>query len=83
MDINIPDLAEPLKGSAPIVILGANGSGKTRMAVELTKSGNTEFIPAVRNISLPDDIPNWSLRTATEQFSSRTIDLHIRLSQIF
>lgn len=72
MQIEIPGLSTPLEGSAPIVILGANGSGKTRLAVEMTRSGLAEFIPAVRNIALPDQIPNWTLQTATSELTNRT-----------
>jgi hypothetical protein len=72
MDITIPGLPEPLTGTTPVVILGANGSGKTRLAVEMTKGRKAEFIPAVRNIALPDQIPNWTLQTATHEFASRT-----------
>lgn len=72
MDISIPGLNPPLLGTAPVVILGANGSGKTRLAVQMTSSGNAEFIGAVRNIAMPDQIPNWSLQTATNELNSRT-----------
>ncbi len=72
MDISIPGLSPPLAGDAPIVILGANGSGKTRLAVILASAGNAEFIGAVRSIALPDQIPNWSLQTATNELTNRT-----------
>jgi ABC-type cobalamin/Fe3+-siderophores transport system ATPase subunit len=72
VDISIPGLELPIKGSSPIVILGANGSGKTRLAVEMTRSVGAEFIPALRNIALPDQIPNWTLQTATNELNSRT-----------
>lgn len=72
MDITIPGLSTPLLGTKPIVILGANGSGKTRLAVEMTKHGNAEFIGAVRQIALPDEIPNWTLQTATNELANRT-----------
>lgn len=72
MDISIPGLSPPLAGDAPIVILGANGSGKTRLAVLLASAGNAEFIGAVRSIALPDQIPNWSLQTATNELTNRT-----------
>ena len=71
MQITIPGLSPPLAGKSPIVILGANGSGKTRLAVEMTRSGNAEFIAAVRNIALPDQIPNWTLQTAINELNSR------------
>lgn len=72
MDISIPGLTSCITGTTPVVILGANGSGKTRLAVQMTSGGNAEFIGAVRNIALPDQIPNWSLQTATNELISRT-----------
>jgi ABC-type cobalamin/Fe3+-siderophores transport system ATPase subunit len=72
MQIQIPGTTFALDGMSPVVILGANGSGKTRLAVDMTRSGNGEFIPAVRNIALPDQIPNWNLQTATSELTSRT-----------
>jgi ABC-type cobalamin/Fe3+-siderophores transport system ATPase subunit len=73
MEILIPGLSTPIAGTTPIVILGANGSGKTRLAVQMTQQGNSEFIGAVRQISLPDEIPNWNLQTATNELTNRTI----------
>lgn len=72
MEILIPGLSTPIAGSTPIVILGANGSGKTRLAVQMTQQGTAEFIGAVRSIALPDDIPNWTLQTATNELANRT-----------
>lgn len=72
MDVHIPGLSNALTGTAPIVILGANGSGKTRLAVEMSRTGGVEFIPALRNIALPDQIPNWTLQTATNELTNRT-----------
>lgn len=72
MQVNIPGLASTLEGTAPVVILGANGSGKTRLAVEMARAGKAEFIPALRNIALPDQIPNWTLQTATTELNNRT-----------
>lgn len=72
MLINIPGLSTVLEGKAPVVILGANGSGKTRLAVDMMRQCGAEFIPALRNIALPDQIPNWSLQTATNELNSRT-----------
>ena len=72
MDILIPGLTSPLVGTTPVVILGANGSGKTRLAVQMTQAGNAEFIGAVRSIALPDQIPNWSLQTAINELTNRT-----------
>lgn len=72
MATSIPGIAEPIEGDGPIVLLGANGSGKTRLAVQLAQSGTAEFIPALRNIAIPDQIPNWTLQTATNELQSRT-----------
>jgi ABC-type cobalamin/Fe3+-siderophores transport system ATPase subunit len=72
MIINIPGLDESIEGDDPIVILGANGSGKTRLAVQMANDGTAEFIPALRNIAIPDQIPNWTLQTATNELQSRT-----------
>lgn len=71
MVINIPNLSEPVGGAGPVVLLGANGSGKTRLAVQMAQSGDTEFIPALRNIAIPDQIPNWTLQTATNELQNR------------
>src|SRR5574340_426663 len=72
MAINIPGIPDPIDGDGPIVILGANGSGKTRLAVQMANSGSSEFIPALRNIAIPDQIPNWTLQTATNELQNRT-----------
>lgn len=72
MAISIPGIPEPVDGNGPIVLLGANGSGKTRLAVQMANSGNAEFIPALRNIAVPDQIPNWTLQTATNELQNRT-----------
>lgn len=72
MAISIPGLPDPIDGDGPIVLLGANGSGKTRLAVQMANSGTAEFIPALRNIAVPDQIPNWTLQTATNELQNRT-----------
>lgn len=72
MAISIPGLLDPIDGDGPIVLLGANGSGKTRLAVQMANSGSAEFIPALRNIAVPDQIPNWTLQTATNELQNRT-----------
>ncbi|BCE01105.1 AAA family ATPase [Marinicellulosiphila megalodicopiae] len=45
-----------MEGKKPIVIIGANGSGKTTFAVKLSKQKKCDYIGAHRNISLPDKI---------------------------
>lgn len=72
MDVTIPGISEALTGKEPIVILGANGSGKTRLAVQMAKAGSMEFIPALRNIALPDQLPNRTLQDATNDLTNKT-----------
>lgn len=72
MDVLLPNMSTPLSGNEPIVILGANGSGKTKLAIELSKKTNADYIPALRNLSIPDQLHNWTLQTATTEFISRT-----------
>lgn len=72
MSISIPGLQDPVDGTGPIILLGANGSGKTRLAVRMANAGSAEFIPALRNIAIPDQIPNWTLQTATNELQNRT-----------
>jgi len=72
MPISIPGLPIAVEGDGPIVLLGANGSGKTRLAVDMANMGATEFIPALRNIAIPDQIPSWTLQTATNELQNRT-----------
>ena len=72
MAITIPGISMPIDSDGPVVLLGANGSGKTRLAVQMANSGSAEFIPALRNIAIPDQIPNWTLQTATNELQNRT-----------
>jgi len=72
MNIEIPGISGSSIGKGPIILLGANGSGKTRLAVQMANSGTVEFIPALRNIAMPDQIPNWTLQTATNELQNRT-----------
>lgn len=73
MDIHIPGLLDAITGDTPVIILGANGSGKTRLAAQMSQnSGVIEFIPALRNIALPDQIPNWTLQNATNELINKT-----------
>jgi len=71
MDIRLPGISESLAGTDPVIILGANGSGKTRLAVNLAQEPNVDFIPALRNLSIPDQLHNWTLQRATSELQSR------------
>ena len=45
-----------LAGTAPIVIIGPNGSGKTRYAADLAKRMSADMITAMRNTAIEDSI---------------------------
>jgi len=76
-DNNIPlKLTETttLEGVNPVVLIGPNGSGKTRFGASIARSQEAEFIGALRNISLPDDIPMRSLARSTQELTSQMSD---------
>jgi len=76
-DNNIPlKLTETttLEGINPVVLIGPNGSGKTRFGASIARSQEAEFIGALRNISLPDDIPMRSLARSTQELTSQMSD---------
>jgi hypothetical protein len=56
-----------LEGVTPLVILGPNGSGKTRYGLELSNWNGAENIAALRNIALEENIPMQSLTQATQE----------------
>ena len=47
----------PIDGAQPIVILGPNGSGKTRLAQQITQSGDWTAIGAQRRTWLDEQLP--------------------------
>jgi energy-coupling factor transporter ATP-binding protein EcfA2 len=57
VEVLIPG-APSIKGSHPLIVLGPNGSGKTRLGTKLRATGGiaTTRIPALRNLELPQDI---------------------------
>jgi len=76
---NIPLKLTPekiLDGNNPIVIIGPNGSGKTRFGVGLLTHNQAEFIGALRNISLDDNIPMQSLEQATRDLTNAIHSQH-------
>jgi len=60
-----------IPGNHPIVIIGPNGSGKTRFGADLANRNNAEFIGALRNIALGENIPMQGLDQAKEQLTSQ------------
>lgn len=63
---------QALDGRSPVVIVGPNGSGKTQLASGLAKSHDAEFVGALRNIQMQDEIPPQPLETATNNFRNVT-----------
>lgn len=59
-----------LEGSKPVVILGSNGSGKTRFGLQLAAWNNAETIAALRNIALEQNIPMQSLAQAEQELTN-------------
>jgi len=66
--IKISD-GDELGGSQPLVIVGPNGSGKTRFGTSLAQSNNADHIGALRNIQLNAQIGRRSLIQATKEFT--------------
>lgn len=56
-DIKIP-------GKHPVVIIGPNGSGKTRLGARLSQQNKGEWISAVRNLALAASIEMRAAKTA-------------------
>jgi ABC-type branched-subunit amino acid transport system ATPase component len=63
-----------LQGVNPVVLIGPNGSGKTRFGATIANQQNAEFIGALRNISLEDDIPMQPLERAGQELRHRIRD---------
>jgi energy-coupling factor transporter ATP-binding protein EcfA2 len=59
-----------LEGVSPIVLIGPNGSGKTRHAIEMANWNAADLVPALRNISLPADVPMRSFSQATTELQN-------------
>ncbi len=60
-----------LSGDHPIVIIGPNGSGKTTFGAGLANQNKAEFVGALRNIALGENIPMQGLDQATQQLKSQ------------
>lgn len=60
-----------LEGSSPIVVLGPNGSGKTRQARTLTADAPIDFVNALRNTRVSPQIPAMGFTDAKNNFTSQ------------
>ncbi|HFD33194.1 MAG: hypothetical protein AXA67_08775 [Methylothermaceae bacteria B42] len=58
------------EGDAPLIIIGPNGSGKTRFGLQLAQWNDAETIAALRNIAIPQNIPMQSLTQAEQELTS-------------
>lgn len=63
-----------LEGLNPIVLIGPNGSGKTRFGANIAKNQEADFIGALRNIALSEDIPMQPLARSTRDLNSQMKD---------
>jgi AAA domain, putative AbiEii toxin, Type IV TA system len=66
---NIPvKLAKDLVVDAlgPLVLIGPNGSGKTRLGISMIALNKAEMVPALRDIALPPEVEMRSLSAATK-----------------
>jgi hypothetical protein len=65
--LTLPD-GTVLSGNDPVVIIGPNGSGKTRKAREIQATCSTEFVNALRNTRIPLNLPAMAFTEAENQF---------------
>jgi ABC-type cobalamin/Fe3+-siderophores transport system ATPase subunit len=80
-DISIPG-GGIVSGHAPLVIIGPNGVGKTRLGVALTRQNDGERVAALRNVEIPD-IPMARFQQASAEVRSviqQMMDQHWRQS---
>lgn len=62
---------EELPGDAPVVVIGPNGSGKTRQTRQITASASIDFINALRNTRVAPELPAVGFDTARANFNSQ------------
>ena len=61
----------PIEGQSPIIVIGPNGSGKTRYGLQLTDWNNAENIAALRNIALAQSVPVQSMKRAETELRNQ------------
>ena len=62
---------EVLGGHNPVVVIGPNGSGKTRQTRQLSAPAPIEFINALRNTRVAPELPAVGVDTARNNFNSQ------------
>ncbi len=72
VDLQLPG-GEVLSGGGPVVIIGPNGSGKTRLARQIVagSGAQTEFVNALRNTRVAPELPAMGQDTARSQFNAQ------------
>lgn len=68
--LTLPD-GQVLDGNGPLVILGPNGSGKTRQTRQITSAAPIEFVNALRNTRVNPELPAMGMETARSQFRAQ------------
>ena len=68
--ITLPD-GTSLDGTHPIVVIGPNGSGKTRQARNMKASVSMSFVNALRNTRVAPELPAMGFETARSQYASQ------------
>ena len=68
-DILLPEVAEPIVGTRPLVIIGPNGVGKTRLGVAIARMNNAQRVAALRNVEI-SGIPMQTLQQASQEVRS-------------
>ncbi len=74
MSTAIPIVFSPeisVDGTAPVVIIGPNGSGKTRFGRKIATMNEAEIISALRNIELTETLPVQALPEAENRLEGQ------------
>ena len=79
-----------LEGFHPIVLIGPNGSGKTRQGAQIANWNNADMIAALRNIALNENVSMQpinqaitNLRNQLKSRRSRHWELSNEIDQLF
>lgn len=65
------DAQDTVTGMAPLVMIGPNGSGKTRHGLKMTGWNQANMIAALRNIALPANLPMQTLDRAGQDLQNQ------------
>ncbi len=58
-------------GKHPLVVLGPDGSGKTRQARNISSNAPIEFVNALRNTRVAPELPAMGVDTARNQYTQQ------------